>query len=531
LKLSQKLKDTEGLLQVRSFGDVVGNGGKIPSIDFEVVRKYPMLFLDQSGDQDTKVLTEGEEETRLRRLEQKKSRVAEDLSGEVEEECTKVRLPFIWFLERISVSLFFVQDVDDMGPDEWRALLRHPSPDEFVSGLDRETRNSVLRWQEKRKHLIAERMRQEMQARFEDHGLDQEPSKPFVKFLLRDVRSRNGCVGAIHEAVLTIWGPTHGQLDLFVEGGVLRGRQLSVKEPSFDGVLRLSAGGRTGFFPSKATVETIEPGDITTARGIFHACFASKRQGDVDSKVATQLNLSGVAFRSVLTDDRSWWYTYLTDKSGLVFRVESCTQLSDTFPQPLLLKSLTLLPYDESESCGVASLGSESSSSTDGFLPLLQRLRAWLATEEGDICLRRTNVLFEAALPTQSRLRLPRTSILASFVEFIVLDSKHVVVKVDSGTTFLTCLSFPLSLLSKIHIDDTGVILGLHQEEQLSRLSKLGKTMRARALHRIVVRELFEAIPGCDECLYEVLDVSLPKPSKLASVYLTVNALRPPTKE
>lgn len=90
LKLSQKLKDTEGLLQVRSFGDVVGDGGKIPSIDFEVVRRHPMLFLDQSGDRDTKVLTEGEEERRLRRLEEKKSRVAEDLAGEVEEECTKV---------------------------------------------------------------------------------------------------------------------------------------------------------------------------------------------------------------------------------------------------------------------------------------------------------------------------------------------------------------------------------------------------------------------------------------------------------
>jgi hypothetical protein len=433
------------------------------------------------------------------------------------------------FYNEFIISRSFEQDVDDMGPDEWKTLLRHPCPDEFLSGLDRQTRESVLRWQERRKHLIAERMRQEMQARFEDHGLDQEPSKPFVKFLLRDVRPRSRCVGAFHEAVLTIWGPTHGQLDLFVEGAVLRGRQLSVKEKGFDGALRLSAGGRSVFFPSKASVEAIEPGEIAPARGIFHACFASKRQSNVSSKVATQMNLSGVAFRSVLTDDRSWWYTYFTDKSGMVFRVESYTQLSDTFPQPVLLKSLTVLPYDEAENCGVASFGSESTSSTDSFLPPLQRLRAWLATEEGESCLRRTIVLFGAALPTQSRLRLSRTAMLASFVEFVVLDSKHVVVKVDSGTAYLTCLSFPLSLLSKIHIDDTGVILGLHQEEQLSRLSKLGKTMRARALHRIVVRELFEAIPGCDECLYEVLDVSLPNPSQLASVYLS--ALRPPTKE
>eukprot|EP00977_Amphora_coffeiformis_P023035 scaffold12124_cov137-Amphora_coffeaeformis.AAC.1 len=92
VKMDRFLKETDGSLHIRNMRDIVEGGGRVPSIDFRVVKKYPLLFLHQTGNGKSSVLTESEEDNRLRRLEDARAKLAEEISGELEEECSKVRI-------------------------------------------------------------------------------------------------------------------------------------------------------------------------------------------------------------------------------------------------------------------------------------------------------------------------------------------------------------------------------------------------------------------------------------------------------
>jgi hypothetical protein len=90
LKICRRLLETEGLMHVERLGDIIEGGGRVPTVEFEIVRRHPILFLQKSADHTSSVLTEAQEEARMQQLEDAKSKVAEEASPSLQEECTKV---------------------------------------------------------------------------------------------------------------------------------------------------------------------------------------------------------------------------------------------------------------------------------------------------------------------------------------------------------------------------------------------------------------------------------------------------------
>jgi breast cancer 2 susceptibility protein len=90
---------SEGLLRVEKVSDVIVGGGRVPLIDFLVVRRYPILYREKkpsattssdSTEHHPRTLTESEEAERRNLLEKKRQDVAEAVKVEVEAECSEV---------------------------------------------------------------------------------------------------------------------------------------------------------------------------------------------------------------------------------------------------------------------------------------------------------------------------------------------------------------------------------------------------------------------------------------------------------
>jgi breast cancer 2 susceptibility protein len=97
---SRKIVSEEGLLLVKRVSDILAGGGNIPLVDIAILRRYPVLYLEQresSRGQSTeraprpRVFTEVEEHDRRQGQEKQKQRMIEKLSEEVEQECLEVR--------------------------------------------------------------------------------------------------------------------------------------------------------------------------------------------------------------------------------------------------------------------------------------------------------------------------------------------------------------------------------------------------------------------------------------------------------
>lgn len=403
-----------------------------------------------------------------------------------------------------------------MAPKEWKELMRHPCPDDFLHEVDENSRNKVRNWREKRKHLIAERMRMELEAQFEEHDFDQKPSKPFVKFLIKDMSLTS------RQAMLTVWGHSPEQLELLQENSLIRGRQLSVKESRFDDLLQLSGTARTVFTvaPPNPPVEPKEKMTVPKlSRGIFQTNLLSKRCTGWEKSLP--IDVVGIVLHSEIFHDRH--FTYLTDRSGMLLRVESSSFLLEAgAPQltPVLLLSVQALPFDNSGCMGVVAFGCDSTCSSHAVSSQFQRVSSWSHTQVGRSCLEHTSTILKARLPTIPKIRSHCHIFLAHVAEVVVLESKHLIVKVDRGESHLLCLNLPLHLLPKIRADENGAKLGVPEEQRMSKLSRLGRLYRSRSLHHITVSAMDHSIEGCKECRYEIVDFRVPHTEALSSWYL-----------
>lgn len=404
-------------------------------------------------------------------------------------------------------------------------MLLHPCPEDFLDGADEATKRSIHAWQEKRKHLIAERIRQELEARFEEHDLDEKQSKPFFKLVIQDKDSSPGCQ---KQALLTVWGPSSEQLELLREKAVVRGRQLSVRT-KFDGLLQLSANGRTIFIPApvKPDEEEKEPlSQSLVCRGVFQACVLSKRIEEGTRSVVSKIDLLGAVLRVQMLNE-SCWHTYLTDRSGMIIRVESADALfrgAQPSYSPLLLRSLRIESFDWTEHVGVATYTKASSVLSDDLTsPAFQRLLHWLASKEGHGKVEETLRHLNARLPPKPRFRSRQSVLLGYIVDFVVLDCKHLNLTMDCGEEDLLRLNLPLNLLGKIDTDSSVVVFGPSGEKRALKLSRLENMFRARSLHQIVVREIDHVIPGHEECTHQIVDLRIPDASDLSAWY--VNAM------
>jgi breast cancer 2 susceptibility protein len=80
----------DGLLLVSKVSDVVEGGGNVPLIDLLVVRKYPLKYLQKTGDGQSHLVTEGEEVHRRMTFDQERQRIVDQYSEEIQKECQKV---------------------------------------------------------------------------------------------------------------------------------------------------------------------------------------------------------------------------------------------------------------------------------------------------------------------------------------------------------------------------------------------------------------------------------------------------------
>jgi hypothetical protein len=414
-----------------------------------------------------------------------------------------------------------------MAPIEWLEMLKHPSPNEFLSQTNVATRKSINAWTLRRKHLIAERIRQELEACFEEKDLDVKPSKPFLKLIVRDVVHDERLDNDSSHAFLTIWGPTSSQLEILQEGAELRARQLSLRDIKYDGMLQLSANSRTHFQAVSRKISAPEAFSELKTRyrqvhGVFQACRLSKKF-DSNQPTSSSIDLVGTVIKAEHDKD-SPWRTYLTDQSGMVIRLESTEQIFETKQLPpytaVLVRSVQVSRFDEVEYVGVASLDSQATVVNNGPSASLRRLTRWLDTNNGREAIDNTLRTLNAQLLPMLKMRSNRTLLLAHLVEFCVMDTKQLILKVDCGSENLLHLNLPLSLLENLQVDSGDeVILSPGEESRMARLSKLSQIVRSRSLLRITAILLDKPLAGWEQCSHQILDVSVPSLPHLTDWY------------
>ena len=533
LKFNRQLKEAEGLLHVQKLRDIIRGGGRVPLIDFIVVKRHPLLFLKQCSDQTSKVLTEAEEDARIHRLEDAKTQLAEDVSNTLEEECSKVSTPHQTYLRKHcnvcgpdSFKLLFSvsQEVDAMAPQEWHEMSRHACPSEFLAEAPDSARKSIYAWQLRRKELITERIRQELEACFEDKDLDLMPSKPFLKVLIRDSTDAT-TESCQREALLTIWGPTSSQLELLQEGVALRAKQLSVRDVEFNGLLQLSANARTVFQSvprSSATPVVAKSAPPKKPLGVFQACLLSKKY-NLSQNAIPPIDLVGTLIKLETANCKSIYHTYLTDRSGMIIRVQSRKPLKAVNRKslaPILLRSIKISPFDHIENVGVAWFDACSLVVQGDVSASLQRLRKWLETKEGQKVTKHSLNLIDSRLPPKPRMRVSFISLLCHLVEFRVLENTQLVLSVDCGDERLLHLNLPLSLLGSVGVESLDhVVLSPDEESRMAKLTRLGQVFCSRSLLQIVARELEEPLPGWELCTHQVVDLRVPNLKRVTVWY------------
>ena len=411
-----------------------------------------------------------------------------------------------------------------MSPAVWKEMFRHPCPDDYLDEADCSTRSAIRAWQAKRKHLIAERIRQELEARFEEHAFDDTPSKPFIKLLIQDTASSSDFKS---QALLTVWAPSSEQLELLQEGSAVRGRQLSCKS-MFDGLLQISANGRTVLLPGPAKLNGDQEKSIaqnSAACGVFRAFLLSKRLRQVKTG-NVQINLVGTILTTHMLDGGACWHSYLTDRSGMVVRVISRDPLQQQqLPSfvSVLLPSVEVEPFDWNENVGVATISHPSVvRESDMSSPALQRLSRWLGTSRGREKVLCTLANLNARLPWKPKMRLQSSIFFAYVIDFVVLECKHLILTIDCGQGDPLKLELPFDLLDKINVDLPWAVFGPSEEKKALKLSRMGSIFRARSLHQIVVREISDQVQRQMICNQQIVDLRVPSIQGLSSWYVNV---------
>jgi hypothetical protein len=120
--------------------------------------------------------------------------------------------------------------------------MNSTSPEESFEALNDRERSLISRWKHTRSELIRRRVQQEVQAEMEvDTSLIRD-SRPFIRMKVHSLFPSE----SNEEALLTIWEPNEEQLNP-VEGTAIQFENLSVKSVKHEGLLQLTATGRTPF--------------------------------------------------------------------------------------------------------------------------------------------------------------------------------------------------------------------------------------------------------------------------------------------
>ena len=111
----------------------------------------------------------------------------------------------------------------------WHRLVKSQSSSDFFEELHESEKRSVENWRQRRATLLQDKMRQEMEARLEEHEELFCQSSPFIRVRVQGLGTRPFDPHDA-EAILTVWNPSSDQLKAIKEGAVLRMKSLAVRD-------------------------------------------------------------------------------------------------------------------------------------------------------------------------------------------------------------------------------------------------------------------------------------------------------------
>lgn len=395
--------------------------------------------------------------------------------------------------------------------------------------------------------MLRDRMREEIDAKLEEHEDLFRPSTPFLKIIVESSNRRNDGKfpkNRCDEALLTVWNPSDQQLESIRDGALIRVKNLAVKDTRFDGILQLSANGRTEIKALSDDNHSLKEPKIGDNIQIFCRIFKIQvlSKNTLSNEVCPQeINVVGIVLKFELQAGGSGWSFHLTDTSGLVLRVQchlqnvgqhsSITSLSQIAKQNVagasvitVVRGLRVLPFDYANNCAVAEFIATSSIQPVSTAKETEKLLRWSCS---DIGRKRLELLALHVNVGISRFNQTNTELVQAIGHvsgFQVLKNQQLFISVDCGGSLFQTWKFPLSRIkdfAKLCQDlDGSVVLNLEEEAKIAALASLGRIFRARqSLYRFSLRRLSDVVADFPECCYEVMHVTKADTEALASLY------------
>lgn len=426
----------------------------------------------------------------------------------------------------------------------WHRLVKSQSSSDFFEELHESEKRSVENWRQRRATLLQDKMRQEMEARLEEHEELFCQSSPFIRVRVQGLGTRPFDPRDA-EAILTVWNPSSDQLKAIKEGAVLRMKSLAVRDRKYEGLLQLSANART----SMATIsEQLPLSEISNYLSHSGRSFARVSRILVLSKqmlIATErerslpeVDVIGIVLKVEQRSDAAGWTAHVTDDTGLVLRVQSdleqrghnpfttlAASARENVDQPLLivaLRDVRVMPFDTAEKCAVARFR-ETSSFHQRQASQIGELQLWATSKKGRHCLQKLAAYLDLDIPIFDR-PASKSRIALGYLAGFHVSSQGLIVKVDLGGSNLQTWKFPLALMSNFaaSCDDLHglVSLGSKEEETIAQLASLGRAFRARqSMYRFSLRQLTASPVHFPDCHYEVIQITLADPEALGFLY------------
>eukprot|EP00586_Coscinodiscus_wailesii_P000068 CAMPEP_0172480112 /NCGR_PEP_ID=MMETSP1066-20121228/5055_1 /TAXON_ID=671091 /ORGANISM="Coscinodiscus wailesii, Strain CCMP2513" /LENGTH=1175 /DNA_ID=CAMNT_0013241137 /DNA_START=62 /DNA_END=3586 /DNA_ORIENTATION=+ len=459
--------------RLRSFRDVIPDGGTIPLVDIVVCRRVPLLFLvkttnnnsdkgrgcaDDSGNA-TMILTEVQEMKAQKESEIKRQRALEKAAETAEKTC--------------------LQEVEKQAPLQWKRMSSASSPFDYYEKLPQNEKRIVDLWKEKRYTLMQDLMQKTIDETLqENEQLETRESTPFIKLMVKTLQRDEGThCGRINKidnnvgAILTVWNVSEDQLSRLKEGNVLRIKNVAVKPSLRDEMLQLSANKKTRFqelpFKTKPSPHTLQ------LSGYQPRCFASMIRAHIQSKKMTlssqsssllrgdnvDIDVIGVVLRLTTEkchdkDDSILRRIYMTDESGLILRLEkrisaaAAAEESDCFgtagpwtaataeKKVYAIRDVRVSSFDQTNGCAVVLWTNSSSlylkkdenrkgNNNSGVRNREDSLKKWFSSKEGQLLCNTVLESFDAGVPIRGRHFPNNMIVMIGYICDVVIEGER----------------------------------------------------------------------------------------------------------
>ena len=449
VKPTRQIQSHDGLLLIRTMGDVIPGGGSLPLMDLIICRRFPRSFLEKGPDGTSTILTEAQEERRRREFDERRHREMEKISEAAEKECTR--------------------EVDEQAPEQWRKMMASNAMCDYYEGLSRDDKAIVDRWEERRSTMINDMTRRMIDAKMQSNVSLFRSSTPFLRITVKSLQDPPPQTCAADEdedkeriipnqpsATLTVWRMTEDQSNVLKEGTVIRIKDLAVKSELRDEMLQFSANDKTRM---QALVQQPSSRQLQYS-GFSRRCFAPIIRAHVLSRKASSsrkasgahMDFAGVLVRSE-HENHGMVYTsfsYFTDESGLLLRLQRDLDPNDEsslvgwnkaldLGQVLAFKDVLVLPFDSKANCAVVSWSQPTLQEKKGHFNdrRIKTLQRWIESEDAERTCSMVLASFDAGLPLYCRLP-QRTEIAMGYILEIRFRDANVVAGNDYGGQYLS---------------------------------------------------------------------------------------------